>query len=132
MKSFTFENDNTRVQQRLGLLYLEGTNILYSGKNIEMLDTFEGYPVRIVGNFFEGRPHGLWLTYDCNDLLIMKMNFSYGLLNGIIESFDPENNGNKFIEGRYKNDKKEGYWRHFNDNGVIEKVEHWIEGELVN
>ena len=41
-------------------------------------------------------------------------------------------NGNKIIEGRYKNDKKEGYWRHFNDNGVIEKVEHWIEGELVN
>ena len=62
----------------------------------------------------------------------MKMNFSYGLLNGIIESFDPENNGNKIIEGRYKNDKKEGYWRHFNDDGVIEKVEHWIEGELVN
>ncbi len=90
--------------------------------------------------YFEGKPHGMGKEYDSTGLVIAVTNYYHGVMSrreriNRTDKFGLKQGGWKFfwengflrLEGNYLNDKKHGFFKHYDEGGnflFVEKYEH--------
>lgn len=70
---------------------------------------------------------GFYKDYNIKDQLIFSAELKKGMMNGSVLLY--YGNGNKKIEGSYKNNKKEGIWTYYYENGNVEKILEFTNDE---
>lgn len=135
----------------------QGNRITYRGKQIYKKEQFKEdaknglsevfYPdgkIKSQTPFVNGREKGLAYEYDTTGLVVSLLTYKAGVLvkEQQINRYD-KNNQKKGIwmqfhinrsvknEGMYVNDLKHGYWKYFNSNGNLIRIEKWVHGVLV-
>ncbi|HLG01978.1 MAG TPA: toxin-antitoxin system YwqK family antitoxin [Bacteroidia bacterium] len=94
--------------------------------------------------FKEGREEGVGYEYDSTGVINTIIEYKSGFIKsferinrrdakgqkqGVWKEFWP--NGRVKAEGRYLNDKKDGYFKDYNEFGNLVNVTKWVNGELV-
>ncbi len=92
----------------------------------------------------KGLPHGIAKEYDTlgNIISITEYNKGYISKREYINRVDYANrkqgswkcfweNGNLQLEGYYVNDKRNGFFKYYDEEGVFRQIEKWQNGELV-
>ena len=125
------DDDLDEIEYRCGLWYEAGTDILFSGKSKCIYTDFHGMPVVTVCNYFNGQEHGTWEMYNDQQILVMRIGYSFGVREGAFEGYDP-NDGSLFFTGGYKNGEKDGLWTVFSNSGDVISSMYWIKGQKVN
>ncbi|MCU0431892.1 MAG: toxin-antitoxin system YwqK family antitoxin [Bacteroidia bacterium] len=105
---------------------------------------FAGGKVQQTIPFTEGRENGTGFEFDTTGTIITITEYkggfvksterlnrrdANGLKQGVWKEFYP--NGKTHIEGRYLNDKKNGYFKEYNEKGNLLSITKWENGVLV-
>lgn len=69
------------------------------------------------GAFINGSKHGEWVTYSRNSVLIRKLNYDTGALNGKVMLFYL--NGKPKLTGQFEKGNKTGKWTYYTKKGKI-------------
>ncbi len=94
--------------------------------------------------YMNGVPHGMEKEYNRDGLVIAVTTYYRGVMTRRESINRTDNfgyrqgswkyfwsNGNLRIEGSYKNDKRDGFFKFYDLNGNFEKVEKYVNGELI-
>lgn len=73
-------------------------------------------------NYKEGKLHGKSFSYSENSQVVKMYTYENGLLQGKAQFFNAK--GELLSEGQYKNDKKDGVWKHYEDGKLTEEKDY--------
>lgn len=114
-------------------------------KNGNTVEYHSNGSVKSIIPFVNGREKGLGYIYDTAGTVISLKTFKAGVLvkdqdinrydesrkrTGLWMTFYPDMNIRN--EGLYVNDLKHGYWKYYNKDGNLLRIEKWINGVLVD
>lgn len=81
-----------------------------------------------LGRFTIRGGNGTMMTFHANKRPATKTRIAGGLMNGKYEELTPR--GNVLVEGHYASDRKHGWWREWNDAGVLQSEIHYKRGRV--
>lgn len=82
---------------------------------------YPGGQTKMKGEVLQGKRHGLWTTWRQNGMKWSESTYNLGVLEGKTVSY--HENGQVNYIGYYKNDKKDGKWIFFDEEGAQIKEE---------
>lgn len=81
------------------------------------------------GQFNSGVKTGEWISYNFNGVIVKKINYLDGILNGEVTYF--YNTGKIKLSGRFSNGLKIGDWKFYNQNEKIQWTQSYSNGSPV-
>ena len=115
------------LEDRDGLLYIEGTNELADGTYTSLGEADAMYSAFSIK---KGKRHGLSIVYWSNGNIAFKANFENGICNG--DQFFYYKNGQIQSQNKMRNDVRHGVCKEYNEDGSIIKILRFENGEQIN
>ena len=140
MCSKSREVDQSKIQERGGLVYVVNETNPYTGKIIErfhnnqkknesefkngkmtgkLITYYENGQIAVKGNFRDAKQDGKWIYYDENGQITQEENYKNDKKDGKWISYDT--NGQISEQGNYKDDRKDGEWILYYNGQISEK-----------
>lgn len=116
----------TPIEVGSGSFYGEFLDGQASGK---ILSWFPNGKKNYEGTFLSNKNHGEELYWDENGNLTSKINYKYGLRDGLCQQWE---NKNLVYSGNFKRGEKNGKHSIWYSNGKLWKVQNWSRDILIN
>ena len=112
------------LEEREGIMYLKGSDTLYTGKVYELHDNGQK---SYKGKYKEGKEDGLQTSWYENGQKESEGIYADGKENGLHTEW--HDNGKKRMEGNYKDGKKDGLYVSWYESGQKEREGNYKDGE---
>ena len=117
---------NENLEERDGLLYIEGTDELADGTFTSL---GEGGALYSEFSINKGKRHGSSMVYWSNGNIAFKADFEDGVCNG--DQLFYYKNGQMQSHNKMKNDVRHGLCKEYNEDGTVVRVIRFENGEEI-
>ena len=117
---------NENLEERDGLLYIEGTDELADGTFTSL---GEGGTLYSEFSINKGKRHGPSIVYWSNGNIAFKADFEDGVCNG--DQLFYYKNGQMQSHNKMKNDVRHGLCKEYNEDGTVVRVIRFENGEEI-
>jgi len=119
-----FEDNESKI---LNVFDRDGGQQVKNGNGM-MRITYESGNLEEEGEVKNGKRYGTWFEYyDIPDAVSLNSNYENGMLNGMMTSYNLDQT--IWIEGKLKNNIREGLWKWYFRTGGLESEVNFIAGE---